>query len=49
MDLTGRRAIVTEGSSGAGLAAAKALCERGLEVVVTGRDEAKLEAARPDP
>jgi NAD(P)-dependent dehydrogenase (short-subunit alcohol dehydrogenase family) len=28
------------------MAAAKALCQSGLEVVITGRDEAKLEAAR---
>lgn len=45
-DLTGQRAIVIGGSSGVGLATAKALCESGLEVVITGRDEAKLEAAR---
>jgi len=45
-DLTAQRAIVIGGSSGVGLATAKALCESGLECVVTGRDEAKLEAAR---
>jgi NAD(P)-dependent dehydrogenase (short-subunit alcohol dehydrogenase family) len=45
-DLTAQRASVIGGSSGAGIATAKALCESGLEVVVTARDEAKLEAAR---
>ena len=45
-DLTAQRAIVIGGSSGVGLATAKALCESSLECVVTGRDEAKLEAAR---
>jgi NAD(P)-dependent dehydrogenase (short-subunit alcohol dehydrogenase family) len=46
MNPAAQRAIVMGGSSGVGLATAKALCENGLEVVVTGRDEAKLEAAR---
>lgn len=46
MNPAAQRAIVMGGSSGVGLATATALCESGLEVVVTGRDEAKLEAAR---
>jgi NAD(P)-dependent dehydrogenase (short-subunit alcohol dehydrogenase family) len=46
MNPKAQRAIVIGGNSGIGMAAAKALCESGLEVVVTGRDETKLEAAR---
>jgi 3-dehydrosphinganine reductase len=52
----GKKALVTGGSSGIGLATAKALAERGAEVVLVARDEARLETAReagaarrPDP
>jgi gluconate 5-dehydrogenase len=44
-DLTGRRALVTGSSQGIGLALAKGLREAGAEVVLNGRDEAKLAAA----
>ncbi|POF28033.1 SDR family NAD(P)-dependent oxidoreductase [Roseibium marinum] len=39
----GKVAIVTGGSSGIGQATALALIERGANVVITGRDEAKLD------
>lgn len=44
-DLSGKAALVTGGSSGIGLAFAEALAEAGADVAVTGRNEAKLEAA----
>jgi gluconate 5-dehydrogenase len=44
-DLTGRRALVTGSSQGIGLALACGLSEAGAEVVLNGRDEAKLMAA----
>ena len=39
MDLTGRRALVTGGASGIGLACAKRLAEAGAVVVIADRDE----------
>jgi gluconate 5-dehydrogenase len=44
-DLTGRRALVTGSSQGIGLALAGGLADAGAEVVLNGRDEAKLNAA----
>jgi len=44
-DLSGRRALVTGGSQGIGLALARGLAEAGASVVLNGRDEAKLAAA----
>jgi gluconate 5-dehydrogenase len=44
-DLTGRRALVTGSSQGIGLALARGLADAGAEVVLNGRDRAKLEAA----
>jgi gluconate 5-dehydrogenase len=44
-DLTGRRALVTGSSQGIGLALAKGLADAGAQVVLNGRDAAKLEAA----
>src|SRR5262245_13637556 len=38
-------AVVTGGNSGIGLATAKAYAREGARVVITGRDESKLEAA----
>ncbi|GAB2685208.1 hypothetical protein GCM10027089_02130 [Nocardia thraciensis] len=38
-------ALVTGGSSGMGLAAARRLLEEGAQVVVTGRDKSRLDAA----
>src|SRR3954468_17140239 len=45
MKLTDARALVTGGSSGIGFEIAKQLKERGAEVVICGRDEAKAIAA----
>ncbi len=44
-DLTGRRALVTGSSQGIGLALARGLAAAGAEVVLNGRDAAKLAAA----
>ncbi len=44
-DLTGRRALITGSSQGIGLALAKGLAEAGAQVVLNGRDGAKLEQA----
>jgi NAD(P)-dependent dehydrogenase (short-subunit alcohol dehydrogenase family) len=43
--LSGKIAVVTGGSSGMGLAAAKLFVEEGAEVIITGRDQAALDAA----
>ena len=45
MKLSGRRALVTGGSDGIGLAIAKALAQRGAHVCIVGRDKEKLDAA----
>lgn len=45
--LRGKVALVTGGSRGIGLAIARALVADGVQVVVTGRSEAHLSAARP--
>jgi NAD(P)-dependent dehydrogenase (short-subunit alcohol dehydrogenase family) len=42
-ELQGRRALVTGGTSGIGLAIARALLDAGAEVVVTGRDPGRAE------
>ncbi len=42
LGLTGRRAFVTGGSGGIGLAIAQALADEGAEVVICGRDEGRL-------
>ena len=44
-DLTGRRALITGSGQGIGLALARALAAAGAEVVLNGRDEAKLARA----
>jgi gluconate 5-dehydrogenase len=44
-DLTGKRALITGSSQGIGHALAKGLTAAGVDVVLNGRDEAKLTAA----
>jgi gluconate 5-dehydrogenase len=44
-DLTGRRALITGSSQGIGLALAEGLAAAGAQVVLNGRDEAKLAAS----
>jgi NADP-dependent 3-hydroxy acid dehydrogenase YdfG len=46
--LTGKRALVTGGGSGIGLAVARLLLGEGAKVAITGRDEAKLRRAAAD-
>jgi NAD(P)-dependent dehydrogenase (short-subunit alcohol dehydrogenase family) len=45
LQLRGKKAIVTGGSAGIGLAVARLLAEEGVEVTVPGRNAKKLEAA----
>ena len=45
MNVSGRRILVLGGSSGIGLAAARQLGERGGQIVVLGRDAARLDEA----
>ncbi|RQG99438.1 SDR family oxidoreductase [Natrarchaeobius oligotrophus] len=45
MDISGNSALVSASSSGLGKAAAKALAENGVNVVINGRDEDKLDEA----
>lgn len=45
LGLSGRRAAVAAGSSGLGLGAAKALAGDGADVVICGRDKARLDDA----
>lgn len=47
-DLTGRRAVVTGGSSGLGLVTAQALLRGGAEVVIGARDTARAARVRDD-
>jgi len=42
----GKKAVVTGGTAGIGLATVKALLEGGAEVLLTGRNEQTLEAAQ---
>ena len=44
-DLTGRRALVTGSGQGIGLALARALAAAGADILLNGRDAAKLERA----
>jgi len=45
LGISGRRAIVTGGSSGLGLATAKALAAEGVRVVIVSRDASNLARA----
>jgi NAD(P)-dependent dehydrogenase (short-subunit alcohol dehydrogenase family) len=42
----GKKAVVTGGTHGMGLATVQALIEGGAEVLLTGRNEQNLDAAR---
>ncbi|MGW6774846.1 SDR family oxidoreductase [Streptomyces sp. NPDC055037] len=42
----GKKAVITGGSSGLGLATARSLVDEGARVLITGRDQDKLNAAR---
>ncbi|MFB7629980.1 SDR family oxidoreductase [Streptomyces sp. NPDC056149] len=42
----GKKVVITGGSSGLGLATARALADEGARVLITGRDQDKLRAAR---
>jgi gluconate 5-dehydrogenase len=44
-DLTGRRALITGASRGIGFAIARGLVAAGAEIIINGRDEARLAAA----
>ena len=44
-DLTGKKALVTGGSRGLGLAIAKAFVAQGAEVIITGRNKEHMEKA----
>jgi gluconate 5-dehydrogenase len=44
-ELTGKRALITGSSQGIGFALAQGLAEHGAEIVLNGRDAAKLDAA----
>jgi NAD(P)-dependent dehydrogenase (short-subunit alcohol dehydrogenase family) len=44
----GKRVVITGGTSGIGLAAARLLLEEGARVLVTGRTEATLDSARAE-
>lgn len=46
IDLSGKRAIVTGSTAGIGFAIARGLAESGAEVVVNGRSEGSVEAAK---
>ncbi|WP_394195197.1 3-hydroxybutyrate dehydrogenase [Microbacterium foliorum] len=48
LSLSGRRALVTGGASGIGLAVVRALAARGAHVVVADKDRAQCEAAAAD-
>jgi NAD(P)-dependent dehydrogenase (short-subunit alcohol dehydrogenase family) len=48
LKLTGKAALVTGSTAGIGLAIAKRLAAEGVDVVITGRNQAKLDAAAAD-
>ncbi|MHA0285585.1 SDR family NAD(P)-dependent oxidoreductase [Mycobacterium sp. C3-094] len=49
MEMSGRRALVTGGTAGIGLACARSLADAGAEVIVTGRDVDRSRSAAAHP
>ena len=49
LKLLGKSAIVTGSTAGIGLAIAKRLADEGVSVTITGRSQAKLDAAPSTP
>lgn len=47
-DYSGKKAVITGGTHGMGLAIAKALVQEGAEVLVTGRNETTIESAKKE-
>jgi len=45
MKLTGKKALITGGNSGIGLATARLFIAEGAEVAITGRDQKRLDEA----
>ena len=41
MELQDKRALITGGTSGIGIATARTMAEKGASVIITGRDEAR--------
>ncbi len=41
MDLKDKRALITGGTSGMGIGAARSMAEKGASVILTGRDETR--------
>src|ERR1700689_26559 len=48
MKLTGKKALITGGNSGIGLATARLFVAEGAEVAITGRDQKQLDEAAPE-
>ena len=46
--LEGKKAVVTGGNSGIGLASAKRLAEEGARVLISGRDPKTLDVAKAE-
>jgi NAD(P)-dependent dehydrogenase (short-subunit alcohol dehydrogenase family) len=46
MKLTGKKALITGGNSGIGLATARLLIAEGAQVAITGRDQKTLDEVR---
>ena len=49
MDLKDKRALITGGTSGMGIATALAMAEKGASVITTGRESPRRERRRGDP
>jgi len=49
MKLTGKKALITGGNSGIGLATARLFVAEGAEIAITGRDQKTLDEAVSEP